>query len=408
MKKEILTLTFIFMLLAAVVPMMPIGTAKKSDKTLFKDDFKKPSLKDWTTVFGTWTVQNEKLTQTDQSQGGDWYQRPAIVADFNVYDSFRIETKLNHVSGGSVAILFRYQDMGNTLFVIFHEGINIIIGNVVGGTEYNNWYDFSYSKGTEYDVAIEVQGAKIDLYVDGALIASNDKWGSAYSSGKIGFDTWFASVTVDDVVVRTGKVSKAKSEFKLSQSYSDEFKKNTLGDNWVFINPSPNPSGQSYSLTANPGFLTMTTTGPNDLIGTTDTAPKIMQSAPDGDYQIVVHLLANPDAEMEHAGILVYQDVNNFVRLLRDKNQDSVGISQQNNGAYGWSFMPFSGSDLVLRLTKIGQTYKGEYSTDGIDFVSVGILENPFTPNSIGLTVVSTPTDNVFSADFDYFRVYAR
>jgi len=53
MKKEILTLTFIFMLLAAVAPMMPIGAAKKSDKTLFKDDFKKTSLKDWTTVFGT-------------------------------------------------------------------------------------------------------------------------------------------------------------------------------------------------------------------------------------------------------------------------------------------------------------------------------------------------------------------
>jgi len=201
MKKKIVCILVCMLVIITTESLTtPIASSCKG-KILFKDNFKKTDLKDWTTVFGTWTVQNGKLTQTDQSQGGNWNQRPAIVADCTVSNHFRIKTKLNHDLGGSVAILFRYQDMGNTLFVIFHGGTNVIIGKVVDGAEYNNWYDFSYSLGTEYNVKIEVQGAKIDLYVDGALVASNDAWGSAYSSGKIGFDTWFAGATFDDVIV---------------------------------------------------------------------------------------------------------------------------------------------------------------------------------------------------------------
>jgi sugar lactone lactonase YvrE/nitrous oxidase accessory protein NosD len=175
--------------------------SQTKDKVVFKDNFKKADFEGWTTVFGTWTVENGKLTQADQSQGGDWTTRPAVVADCIVGENFRFEAKFNHDLGGSVAILFRYQDMGNTLFVIFHGGTNVIIGKMVDWIEYNNWYDFSYSLGTEYTAEIEMQGAKIDLYVDGTLVASDDNWGSAYSSGKIGFDTWWATVTFDDVVI---------------------------------------------------------------------------------------------------------------------------------------------------------------------------------------------------------------
>ena len=168
----------------------------------FKDKFNNEKLKDWNVVFGTWSVQNGKLAQNDPSQGGDWYQRPAIVANCIVGENFRIETEFNHDLGGSVAILFRYQDMGNTLFIIFHGGTHIIIGSAVDGAEIGNvWYPFSFSYDAKYQITIEVHGPEIDVYVDGVLAASNPDLGSAYSSGKVGFHTTGTAVTYDDVVV---------------------------------------------------------------------------------------------------------------------------------------------------------------------------------------------------------------
>jgi parallel beta-helix repeat protein len=180
--------------------------SENKQKVVFTDEFKKADLKEWTTVLGTWTVESGKLAQNDPNPGGDWPTRPAIVADCIVEESFRIEAKFNQLSHedpnpGSLAFLFRYQNMRNTLFVIFHGGTNAIIGKVVDGIETNNWYSCPYSLDAEHTAAIEVDGAKIDLYLDGVLVASDDNWGSAYSSGRIGFDTWYTAAKFDDVIV---------------------------------------------------------------------------------------------------------------------------------------------------------------------------------------------------------------
>ena len=57
-------------------------------------------------------------------------------------------------------------------------------------------------------------------------------------------------------------------------AFSDEFATTTLSTKWTFVNPAPNPAGQSWSLAAVPGYLTMTTTGPTDLWMSTNTCPK--------------------------------------------------------------------------------------------------------------------------------------
>jgi regulation of enolase protein 1 (concanavalin A-like superfamily) len=195
-------------------------------------------------------------------------------------------------------------------------------------------------------------------------------------------------------------------DFELNQKYSDEFNSKNLAKKWLFINPDDdNPSGQYYSLTENPGFLTLTTTGTTDIFGQ-DTAPRIMETAPTGDFQIVLHLKANinPAIQFEHAGILIYTDIGNWVRLLRDSNGNSVFL-QSATGA--WIAVPFTGNDVTLRLTKNGNAYKGEYSTNGVDYMLVGTtIPSPFTPNLIGFNVADTVQGDIFSAAFDYFRVY--
>jgi hypothetical protein len=207
---SILAFSLTIVVLASLVSTLNFADAKVSEpkaKIIFKDDFKKTNLRDWTTVFGTWTVENGKLTQTDARLiGWDWSVRPTVVADVSVSDRFRIETRFTMISGGDVgssAILFRYQDISNSLFVILNQwgAPNIIIGYAIDGAETNVWYPFAFSYNTEYKVKVEVIGNAIDVYVDGVLAASNPDLGAAYSTGKVGFHTTGTAVTYDDVVV---------------------------------------------------------------------------------------------------------------------------------------------------------------------------------------------------------------
>jgi hypothetical protein len=183
--------------------------------------------------------------------------------------------------------------------------------------------------------------------------------------------------------------------------YSDEFDSSELNPNWSFVNPAPDPDGQSWSLTSSPGFLTMTTTGPTDIIGSTNTAPRIIEDAPPGDFQIVSRVIAAPDVAYEHAGILV-ESPTDWVRLVRDSFDNSVKLQS----SYGSVWTPYPGSDVVLRLAKKGAVYEGAYSDDGGQtFAVFGEVDGPAEPVGIGMVVASTPPGNVFSAEFDYFRV---
>lgn len=187
-------------------------------------------------------------------------------------------------------------------------------------------------------------------------------------------------------------------------TFSDEFGSPELDPKFFFDNPAPNPEGQSYSLTENPGFLRMTTTGPTDLFGSTNTAPKILENGPAGDFQIVSRVLALPDVGFEHAGVIVIQDSTHWVRLIRDSRDDSVYL--QEGPDVFVSYVPFSGGDVVLRLTRTGSTYEAAFSPTGDNFTEVGSTVNSLMPTYIGMTIVSTPPGNVFTADFDYFRVF--
>jgi hypothetical protein len=180
---------------------VPVGSQISSGS--FVDTFNGPGLRGWMALTGTWIVKDGQLQQTDKSMGGDWGERPKIIANYTVGFDFRLETDFSHDSGGSIGIMFRYHDTGQTLFVIFHDGAGIIVGKVDNPKEKESgdWYPNPYDLGKAHKAAIEVHGAKIDVYLDGALAASNDKWGSAYVSGTIGLSSAVTAAAFDNVIV---------------------------------------------------------------------------------------------------------------------------------------------------------------------------------------------------------------
>jgi hypothetical protein len=180
---------------------VPVGSQISSGS--FVDTFSGPALRGWMAQTGTWIVKGGQLQQTDKSIGGDWAERPKIIANFSVGIDFKLETDFSHESGGSIGIMFRYHDTGQTLFVIFHDGAGIIIGKVDNPKEKESgdWYPYPYDLSKTHKAAIEVHGAKIDVYLDGSFAASNDKWGSAYTSGAIGLSTAVTTAAFDNVTV---------------------------------------------------------------------------------------------------------------------------------------------------------------------------------------------------------------
>jgi len=97
---------------------------------------------------------------------------------------------------------------------------------------------------------------------------------------------------------------------------------------------------------------------------------------------------------------------SNWIRLIRDSRNNSIFLQKSPSNDIG--YIPFSGSDVVIRLTKQGTEYQGEYSTDGgLNYTVVGSTDGFESLTDIGLTIASTQSGNVFTAEFDYFRIYA-
>ena len=138
-----------------------------------------------------------------------------------------------------------------------------------------------------------------------------------------------------------------------------------------------------------------------------------------GDFSITTHLLFEPTRNFELAGLVIYQDKNNFFQFGR-AYCDLTGPCSGNALYFDYAndVNPFgenydtaitSTSEVYLRLTRDGQTITGWYSEDNATWVSIGshIMASDFQVNGVGLTsaqdfyreelVAQTP------ADFDFF-----
>jgi regulation of enolase protein 1 (concanavalin A-like superfamily) len=195
-----------------------------------------------------------------------------------------------------------------------------------------------------------------------------------------------------------------------STSFSDDFTSTTLNSNWAFSDPS---GGSTVDLTANSGFLRITTTSPpyRDLYKPISTnAPKLMLSTSDN-FVVETKVMTVTDQEWESAGILIWKDSNNFLRLDRAvgaSNSQRIVFIMSKDG--GWDpidvVLSSNLNPTFLKITRSGNVFSGYYSSNGLDWISIGEKSFPASdPIDVGLDVVNVYHEGIFFADFDYFRV---
>ncbi len=222
------------------------------------------------------------------------------------------------------------------------------------------------------------------------------------------------------------------------KSVSDEFNGNSIGDQWEWLREDP----AGYSLSKKPGSLTITS-DVGDVSEGTNNAKNILLQSANNDWVIETKLVASRvPSQPENAGILVYENDDNFVKLMfravikttqmgrpgAPVQAGTVDLVMEENGivksmgSFNLTEPVLDDNPLVLRLEKKGSLYTAYYSLDGDEFVLLGTADMLLKDIRAGLMASdgivtqymkstfwfdsdTTKPDTPFDVSFDYFRI---
>ena len=256
---------------------------------------------------------------------------------------------------------------------------------------------------TDYDVILPAGSAAPSLSAttpDSSAVVAVTQPSAVPGSGTV-------AVTGPDGITTTYTVNFA------FPAASDEFDGTDVGPQWSFVrrdSGNEQVSGGSLTINAQPG----------DITGTTNNAENILLQPALGDWTIETKetLSATPSVNGQQAGIIAYQDDDNFLKL---DWEFSAGIPRlaltQENSLSGspvtqsLAAVPTAGvvpGDTVwLKMVKTGPRVATFYSTDGVTWVPIYEVGVSLTDIKVGLFADegNTTTATSLQASFDYFHV---
>lgn len=192
---------------------------------------------------------------------------------------------------------------------------------------------------------------------------------------------------------------------------NDEFDSPELDTSlWYWVNEDPT----TWSLTANPGYMTISPRAGDLYEGSTDAKNILLQDSP-GDWTIESKLIFSirPATPYQQGGIIAYQDMDNYIKLeweAQNNNRTIIQLLPEVGGTPSPTSIDGSvvGDDntLWLRMVKRGNIYSAYYSINGTDFIQVGSdYTLNFTNVQTGLIAINgSGTSTDLDVKFDYFH----
>ncbi len=190
---------------------------------------------------------------------------------------------------------------------------------------------------------------------------------------------------------------------------SDGFAVSRLGPVWSWIDPK---ADSLYDLAANPGFLRLSVAGRNHDLNqhTAYNAPRLLQSA-GGDFSIETKLSCEPRNRLQGAGLLIWQDDNNFLKLTIQYSDNGLEVNLSGETAdvlRDYASEAYEGGEVWLRLERRQTVVSAYYSADGREWTPLAQVEFAANANvSAGLILLNEYQDRGLTADFDYFRIHS-
>jgi hypothetical protein len=193
----------------------------------------------------------------------------------------------------------------------------------------------------------------------------------------------------------------------------EEFDGESIGWPWSWLREDRT----HWSLVQRPGFLRITTQRGSILYGTNNARNMLLRDAPVGDFEMRARLVFSPTADFQAAGIVAYEDDDNFIVLSRAFcaadppfcTGDGIYFDHEEQGSSSppYLFSPAGGAPAVhLLLLRQGNGYSGYFSADGDqwDLVGTHTASGAFRPTRVGLvTGDGNQGAPEIAADFDSF-----
>jgi len=189
--------------------------------------------------------------------------------------------------------------------------------------------------------------------------------------------------------------------------YRDDFT-TTLAAPWTWVREDP----KTWSLTNVPGVLQIYVSG--GYVASHTNTNMLLRPAPAGNFQIETQMTFSPENNFQFAGLIIYESDSDFIQAGRSycRTFECVG-----EGLYmhyykkGVVVKPDFGQPykdvgpILLRLSRRGDTYTFESSTDGKVWFIIGSHTSDMNPLQIGLVTGQRLKGNSIPATFDYFAV---
>lgn len=191
---------------------------------------------------------------------------------------------------------------------------------------------------------------------------------------------------------------------KTTPTWTDNFDGPALDLCWSWAREDPT----HWSLSARPGYLRIITQTGGIYESTEKQKNLLLMRAPKGDFRIVTKCTIDPTENFQYAGLMVYEGRNNYVQINRAfTDGNSFNFDIEANGRPINKRVPGSATTFYLRITKIGDTYSGDYSLDGEAWTMVGQGTASLVDPKVGICAANNlPGKPQIPADFDFFEVY--
>jgi alpha-L-arabinofuranosidase len=187
----------------------------------------------------------------------------------------------------------------------------------------------------------------------------------------------------------------------------DNFDGTSLGPDWEVLNNDPT----RWSLTERPGYLRV-----NSLRGDTyqsDNSARnlFFQDVPAGDFQILASFEAPVSLDFQGAGILAWQDADNYLRAGLTNVSFGGGPVIENalevNAAFSSTFTARPGSTgETLKVARVGDVFTTSY-WDGAAWVQAAQVTSAIDVKKVGVYALSAQNGTTLVADFDYVAILA-
>jgi regulation of enolase protein 1 (concanavalin A-like superfamily) len=179
---------------------------------------------------------------------------------------------------------------------------------------------------------------------------------------------------------------------------------------WEMIDPEKaNPSG----FETKDGVLKLRIPSGKDLYGENMTAPRFLKSVK-GDFEVETRVKFSPSQDYQGAGILIFRNDNNYLRLERayggigggesgirfDKREDEIYESVAATDKFRTP-----AREVELKFRRVGKEFTAFWREAGkTEWVEVGKVTNSY-PETVQLGLIGASTADEITAEFSFIRL---